>query len=346
MGKVSEHEKIILNRNLGSMLEAGLPLARALAIIEHQTKNLALKKVMNDIGESIKKGEPLSSAMNHHPKVFNSILISMIQAGEESGKLVESLNVVADQMEKNYNLKNKVKGAMMYPTIILIAMLIIAIFMLTYIVPSLSTTFKDLGAELPAATQFIVDLSDFVKANLVVILISFIILAFLFYFLGKNSKARRFIDWFWLKIPVISQIVREVNSARTTRTLASLLSAGVPYVRSLQIVKEVVQNSFYKEVITKAQKNVELGMPISGVFSEAEKFYPVFVGEMMAVGEETGELGPMLYKVALFYEDEVDQKTKNMSTIIEPFLMIIIGIGVGFFAYTMITPMYSLVQTI
>ena len=218
--------------------------------------------------------------------------------------------------------------------------------MLIYVVPTLTKTFTELHVELPASTMFIINLSNFAQNHLF-ISITILVLIFLGIYFGlKTKRGRRMRDWFLLHVPLIAPLVKEVNAARTTRTLASLLAAGVPFVRSLQIVREVVQNSYYQETIEQAEKNIQLGLPISKVFREADNLYPIFVSEMMIVGEETGELGGMLLKVASFYEEEVDQKTKNMSTIVEPFLMVLVGIVVGFFAISMISPMYSLVNVI
>ncbi len=346
MGTVSTHNKIIIYRNIGSMIGAGLSLARALDVLQRQTKNVKLKKILETINTEVKKGASLSEALAFFPKVFSPLMISMVQAGEESGNLVDALAVTAEQMEKSYELKKKVKGAMVYPSVIISAMLIVGVFMLIYIVPTLTSTFTELGVELPASTQFIIDLSSLLQNNIFGVFI-FVVVLVLVMILGLRTKTgKRMWDWTILHMPLISPLVKEINSARTTRTLASLLSSGVSFVRSLQIVKEVMQNTYYKDTIAKAEKNIQLGLPISKVFAEAEEYYPVFVGEMMAVGEETGELGSMLLKVATFYEEEVDQKTKNLSTIIEPILMIIVGIVVGFFAISMISPMYTLVEHI
>lgn len=346
IGRVSMHEKIIFTRNLATMIDAGLALSRGLTIIERQTRNPKLKRIVFDINEKVKKGSSLSDALKKYPEIFSNLVTSMVQSGEESGNLVESLNVVSDQMEKQYTLNKKIKGAMVYPGVIMTAMFAIGIFMLLYIVPTLTKTFTELSIELPASTRFIIGLSEFIKNNFFVSLIIVAVTATLFYLLGKSSGGKRLFDTLLLKIPMISEMVKEINSARTARTLASLLSAGVPFVRALQIVRDVVQNSYYKEVLVKAEKNIQLGLPISKVFSENTGLYPIFVGEMIAVGEETGELAPMLLKVASFYEEEVDQKTKNLSTIVEPFLMVVVGAIVGFFAISMISPMYSLVDKI
>jgi type IV pilus assembly protein PilC len=344
--RVSMHEKIIFCRNLGAMLEAGLPLSRALAIIERQTKNLKLKKIVNDVNEKIKKGGNLSESLKSHSKVFDSLITSMVASGEESGNLVDSLKVISEHLEKQYLLEKKIKGAMVYPGVILSAMIVIGIFMLIYVVPTLTKTFSELNIELPTSTKFIIGLSDFIQNNFVVALVLVALFIFIFYYFKKSPQGKRFFDWLFLHIPTISQLTKEINSSRTTRTLSSLLISGVPFVKSIQITRDVIQNSYYKEVLIKAEKVVEAGLPVSKVFGENSHLYPIFVAEMMAVGEETGEIGPMLLKTALFYEEEVEQKTKNLSTIVEPFLMVVVGAVVGFFAISMISPMYSLVDKI
>ncbi len=343
---VSEQEKIILIKNLGSMLEAGLTLSRALSVLENQIKSPTLKSIIASLNQEIAGGKPLSVAMSGFSRIFPPLITSMIQSGEESGKLPSSLSAVGEQMEKSYLLKKKIRGAMAYPSVILGFMLLIGVFMIAFIVPTLSQTFIELEIELPAITSSIISFSDLVVENWQTISLLFLLAVISIYFLKKTSPVKKFFDCLFLNLPVISPIVIEVNTARTTRTLASLLAAGVPFVRSIEIVEEVVQNSYYKNVLRKAQKNTQLGLPISKVFRDSEKYYPPFVSEMMVVGEETGELDKMLVKTANFYEKEVEQKTQNISTIIEPVLMIVVGIAVGIFAFSMIMPMYSLVETI
>ncbi len=339
-------EKIAFARNLGSMLEAGLALSRALEVIGRQSKNVKTRKVVEDINEKIKAGASLSSALEAYPKIFNSLFVSMVRAGEESGNLAQSFENVAAQLEKNYLLMKKVKGAMVYPGVILSAMGLVGFFMMTYIVPTLSGTFKELDVELPASTTFIIAMSDFLQNQTVLFLLTIVgvITAAVLFF--KSKAGKRLLDVAVVQAPLFGQLSKEINSARTARTLSSLLKAGVPYLQAVQITKGVVSNHIFKDILEKAEKKVETGDKISQVFSDNEKYYPPFVGEMVAVGEETGELSEMLLKVAEFYENEVEQKTKNMSTIVEPILMIVVGAGVGFFAISMISPMYSLVENI
>lgn len=340
------HEKITFARNLGSMLDAGLALSRAMEVIARQTKNPKTRGIIENINEKVKTGSSFSVALENHPKIFNSLFVSMVKAGEESGNLADSFTNIASQLEKSYLLSKKVKGAMVYPGVILGAMTIVGFFMMTYIVPTLSKTFKELNVELPATTQIIIGLSDFLQNQIIASLIIIGLLITGSIILFKSKFGQKVLDIFVVKAPLFGELVKEINSARTARTLSSLLKAGVPYLQAVQITKGVISNHIYKEILEKAEKRVETGDKISQVFSDNEKLYPAFVGEMVAVGEETGELSEMLLKVAEFYENEVDQKTKNMSTIIEPLLMLIIGIVVGFFAISMISPMYSLVENI
>lgn len=253
---------------------------------------------------------------------------------------------MAAQLEKSYQLSKKVKGAMVYPGVIMGAMAIVGFFMMTYIVPTLSKTFKELGVDLPTSTKIIIGLSDFLKNQTTLFFGALAVLVFILVLIVKSKPGRRALDVAIVKAPLFGELSKEINSARTARTLSSLLKAGVPYLQAMQITKGVVSNHIFKDIISLAEKKVETGDKISQVFSDNEKYYPSFVGEMVAVGEETGELSGMLLKVAEFYENEVDQKTKNMSTIVEPLLMLLVGGGVGFFAISMISPMYSLMENI
>ncbi|MEN9647510.1 MAG: hypothetical protein RLY57_314 [Candidatus Parcubacteria bacterium] len=344
--RVKMHEKIVFARNLAVMLNAGLTLSRGITIIAKQSKNKYLKEILEIIDKELRTGKTFNEALTRYPKIFPPLFVSMVAAGEESGKLAEALETVGGQMEKNYLLMKKVKGALIYPAVIVCLMGVMGIFMLVYVVPTLTSTFKDLNVDLPVMTQIIIGISDFIRTHYLIGLIGIILLVSGVISLAKRPSGKRFLDTVVLKIPVIGTLVKEVNAARTARTLSSLLGSGVSVVDSLHITADVMQNSHYKNTLQEAGRKIQLGSPISTVFIEAEKIYPIYVGEMIAVGEETGELGGMLSKVAQFFEGEVEQKTKDMSTIIEPILMIIVGAAVGFFALSMISPMYSLADKI
>jgi len=341
---VSEQEKIMFAKNLGTMIEAGLSVSRVLSIMERQSKNPKLKSVITSVDTSISEGKTLNEALALFPNIFSSLFVSMVRAGEESGSLAESLRVVGSQMEKTYVLKKKVRGAFMYPAVILFVMVIIAIAMLIFVVPTLTSTFKELNVDLPITTQVVVWVSDLFRNNALFTIVGFALITLGGVVAFRTKRGKRVFDWTFLHVPVISGIVKQVNSARTARTLSSLLSSGVDMVVALSITADVLQNSYYKPIIKQAEERVQKGENISEVLSKYEHLYPIFVSEMVSVGEETGKLAEMLKNVAIFYEREVTQKTKDMSTIIEPFLMVFIGVAVGFFAVAMLSPMYSLVE--
>jgi len=343
---VSSDEKVVLVRNLAAMLEAGLTTSRALGVMEKQTKNKRLKSVLASLISDIKRGGSFSASLEKFKTIFSPLLISMVKAGEEGGKLAESLRVVATQMDRSNRLSKKIRGALMYPSIVLIAMVGISILMLIYVVPTLTQTFEELGTALPPTTQAIISASNFLKTHTILSLGIFVLIVGLFIYGARTTVGRRAFDWVFLHTPVIRGLVMETNSARTTRTLSSLLSAGVDMVRSVSITRDVVQNSFYQEALAEAEKEIVKGAPLSATFQKYEKIYPPLVGEMIAVGEETGRLSSLLKETAEFFEDSVEQQTKDLSTIIEPFLMLIIGAAVGFFAISMIAPIYSLSSAI
>jgi type IV pilus assembly protein PilC len=343
---VKTHDKIIFAKSLASMIQAGLPLSHALAVLERQSKSVTLKKVIKDLNDQISKGQMFSQALASHPKVFSNLFVSMVRAGEQSGALSQALKAITFQMESSYNLSRKIKGAMIYPIIILGVMITIGALMLVYVVPTLTATFKDLEVELPWATRLVIGASELMRHNGLLVLIVIFIIVALFYFWTKKPSGKNIVHYAIIKIPVIGDIVKEVNSARTSRTLSSLIESGVDIVESIRITKDVLQNVHYKKILVAVEEAVNKGEPISKVFSANLKFYPVFLGEMIAVGEETGKIGEMLGSVANFYEEDVSEKTKDMSTIIEPILMVFIGGAVGFFALAMISPMYSLSNVI
>lgn len=344
--RIKTLDKITFARNVGNMLEAGLSLSRAINVIERQSTNQKMQAVCRTLNASISSGKTFNESLAAHPKVFSKLFVSMVRAGEESGNLVDSLKHVSSQMDKTFALHKKVKGAMMYPSVIISVMAIIGILMMVYVVPGLTKTFTDLKVELPTSTKIVLGMSSFLQNYYILAFFMVIGVIVLIMYALRTKKGKRFFDFIVLRIPIVAPILKESNAAQTTRTLSSLLSAGVDLLQAVKITGEVMQNTYYKDVLAETEKIVEKGEPLSTVFSKQNKLYPVFVGEMISVGEETGKLAAMLIGVATFYENEVEQKTKDLSTIIEPFLMVFIGAAVGFFAVSMITPMYSVMNNL
>jgi type IV pilus assembly protein PilC len=346
LDKVKTELKISFAKNLSAMTKAGLSLSRALSVIENQTKNAHFKNIVESINLEIKKGKTLSEALKKYPNVFSNLFIYMAKAGEESGGLSEALANVALQMDKTYRLQKKVKGAMIYPAVIISVMIIVGILMFIFVVPGITETFKELNTELPFSTQLIINLSDFLTGHWFLTILILTGLVSGIYFSLKTVIGKRLWDRTVIKLPLVGDLIKEANAARVARTLSSLLTAGVPVASSIQITKDMVSNHFYKQVLEEAAKVVEKGENISGVFMKNPNLYPTFVGEMMSVGEETGNMASMLLEVAIFYENDVEERTKDLSTIIEPVLMVIIGAAVGFFALSMVTPIYSVMDNV
>jgi len=346
LSRVSMQEKINLARNLSSMISAGLALSRALSVQERQIHNKKFKIIIKNINAEINKGRSLSEALKTYPKVFSNLFVSMVKAGEESGGLSEALKMVAVQMDNANRLTKKIQGAMIYPSVIVGVIAVIGVIMFIFVLPGITNTFKEMNVPLPFATRLIIDSSDFMSKNYILVII--LLLGFMagVYVFMQTKLGKRYFEILSLRLPVIGTLVKETNSARTARTLSSLISAGVPIAEALKITEEVLQNSFYKKIIKEAAENISKGIPTSNIFMLKTKYYPVFLGEMMSVGEETGKLPEMLMNTAIYYEGEVEQKTKDMSTIIEPVLVVGIGAAVAFFALAMIQPMYSLVDAI
>jgi type IV pilus assembly protein PilC len=270
----------------------------------------------------------------------------MIKVGEEAGTLEEVLKVLASQMEKEKDIKSKVKGAMIYPAIIIFAMLGIGILMLFTVVPELSKTFKELEIELPLTTRVVIGIADFLTKKWYLVIVILSVLIFLFWRVLKTKSGKKIFDSFSLKFPIISPIIKNTNSAYTVRTLSSLISAGVPLPRALEITSRTLGNVFYKNALSEAAEKVRKGEKMSEALKLYENIYPLTVIQMISVGEETGETSVILSKLADFYEEEVSNATKNLASVIEPVLMLIIGTVVGFFAVSMVQPMYSMLGAI
>ena len=343
---IKTHQKITFAKNLGLMMKAGLPMIRAFSVMGKQSKSKTFKKLLSNLEMDISHGKTLSESLGKRPEVFSRLFVSMIKAGEESGNVSGSLGIVSSQMEKSYLLTKKVRGALIYPTVIILVMIVIAILLLIFMVPTLTATFEGLGVELPLSTRILIDSSNFLVGHTLAVLVGVMLSVFSAVLFLRTRMGRHLVDNVSIRIPVIGGMIKEFESARTTRTLSSLLSSGVEIIVALDVTIDVLQNHLYKDVLRQVRMAVEKGEPMSAVFIGHDYLYPVFVGEMVSVGEEIGKISDMLMSVANYYEEEVDQKTKDLSTIIEPVLMIIIGIVVGIFAISMLAPTYSLVDYI
>ncbi len=343
---ISMRDKILFASNTSAMIKAGLPLTRAIGVMERQATSKNFKAVLKGLAERIEHGESLSLAVKDYPNVFPPIFGAMIAAGEESGNLPDALNIVGSQLNKTYELYRKIRGAMLYPAIVMAAIITVGILLMIYLVPILSATFSELNVPLPLSTTLLIAVSDFMAEHTFLFIVGFCLVVLAFWRYARSIGGKSFLQKWSLRLPVIGQLIKKTNAAVTMRTLSSLISAGVGLVDALIVTEGVLQNFHYRQVLIDATKKIGAGSSLSETFAGHGDLYPVLVGEMVAVGEETGSLSEMLLKGAIFYEDEVEQATKNLSTVIEPVLMVVVGVAVGFFAIAMISPIYSLVNVI
>lgn len=286
--RVKLSEKIILMKNLSGMLRAGLSISRALVVLQKQTPNVYFKGVIGGLLETIDKGGTLSEGFARYPNVFSPLVVAMVHSGEESGSLPQSLAEIEIQLAKSYELRRKVKSAMMYPSIILGAIGIIGILMFIFVVPTLTNTFKELGVELPTSTKLVVGLSDLISSHIAVLVGGIVGIVVLSMVLARVSMVRRGWDFISVRIPVLGALIQEINAARLTRTLSSLLSSGVTIDKAITISKDVLQNSYYRDSLDELMVVVQRGEMLSSVFEKYPKLYPIMVSEMVEVGEETG----------------------------------------------------------
>lgn len=347
LSQVSLKEKIFFTRNLKVMISAGIPLPRALGTLAEITKNAKFKKALFEIGEELSKGKNFSESLKKYPSIFSEFFCSLIRAGEESGTMEDVLKNLAQQMEREQDLKSKIASAMIYPAVIICAMMGIGAMMLIMVVPKLAGTFDSFGLELPATTKVVIGLGNFL-ANYWYFAIIILFAGFLaFQALLKTKPAKKIFDKIILKIPVFSQFVQKTNAAYTARTLGSLINSGVPLINSLEITAGILGNFYYKDAILKSSEDVKKGEKLSQAMKKhGGSLYPAVVTQMVEVGEETGETSEVLQKLADFFEEEVTNATKNLSAVIEPVLMLIIGGVIGFFAVSMIQPMYDMLGAI
>ncbi len=341
-GIVPAGEKVLFAEELATLINAGVPIAQALGILEKQTSNKKLKRVLTILANDVEGGLSLSTAMEKHPEVFTPVFINMTRAGEVGGTMDEALNKLAEQLAKDHELVAKIRGAMIYPVVILVAMTGAMIYMMLTIVPQLEKMFEDLGGKLPLTTRSLIWLSNAFSKYLIITILVIAAAIFAFRWAKKNVFVfHLFIHKSMLKFPVFGKLIKKVNIARFARTLGSLLSSGVNVQDALNIVADSTINLVFKEAIEKTAQKVQNGQTIA----ENLKNYPVFpvlVPQMIAVGEETGSLDTILEKIATFYDREVDNITKNLTVLLEPMIMVFIGILVGYLIISIITPIYTM----
>jgi type IV pilus assembly protein PilC len=344
--KIKPRSMQVFSRQFATMIEAGLNIVAALVILEEQTDDLYLAEVISELRADVEGGLLLSQAMARHPKVFSELYVSMVQAGEASGMLDHVLDRVAEQIEKETKIKRRVKGAMVYPTVVFTFATLVLIAMLMFIVPVFAKIFTSLGGQLPVLTRIVVAASDLLRQRWYIVfpLMGLMIWGTLRY--KKTESGRQMWDRIKLRIPMrIGETVLKVTMARLLRTLATLVAAGVDIIKALEIAGSTAGNWLVEQALADARVKVQEGIPIAEPLM-ADPLFPPMVSQMVKIGEETGELEKMLSKVADFYEDEVDSTIQSLTSIIEPLMMIGVGFMVGIIVIAMYLPMFKMMQLI
>jgi type IV pilus assembly protein PilC len=336
----------IFSRQFATMIEAGLNVVSALVILEEQTDDKYLAEVIRELRADVEGGLLLSQAMSRHPKVFSRLFVAMVEAGEAAGILDTVLDRVAFQIEKETQIKRRVKGAMIYPTMVLIFATLVLIGMLMFLVPIFVKIFAQLGGQLPTLTQYVVHASNIVRDDWYILFPALIGSVWGFMRWKKTESGRKIWDRFKLKVPMkIGDTVHKVTIARFSRTLSTLVAAGVDIIKALEITGQTAGNWVIEEALGEVREKVHQGIPIAQPLIESPAFPPM-VSQMVKIGEETGELEKMLSKVADFYEDEVDAAIQSLTSIIEPLMMIGVGLMVGVIIIAMYMPMFKMLTLI
>ncbi|MBL7158904.1 type II secretion system F family protein [Candidatus Microgenomates bacterium] len=339
--KVSFSDIVAFTRQLSTMTSAGLSLPDTLDILKSQFDNPALAKMIKDIGSSIESGISLSEALKKYPQHFSPIYISLVQAGEASGKINDVLERVSDNLEKERSFKSKLKGAMIYPTIVVTGMGAVVFIMMSFVIPKLTEMYSEFDIDLPLPTKILIGVSSIFSKFWWLILIFVFAGLFLFRSWKKTEFGKRVWDSFMLKLPVFGNINRKLTLVEFSRTLGILAGAGVPILESLNILSASIGNATYTQAIKKVAKGVERGFSI-GALVLADPIFPPVFGQMVVVGEETGKLDETLMKISTYFEQEGDQAVQGLTTALEPIIMVILGVGVGFIVMSIILPIYNL----
>lgn len=341
LNRVKQKDLVIFSRQFAVMVSANVTLVQTLRILVDQTENLNLKIIISELADEVDGGSRLSEAFSKRPKVFSDFFVNVIKSGETSGKLDEVLNYLADEMEKDYDMMSKIKGAMIYPIFVLFGLSVVGVVMMVFVVPKLTSILTETGVELPMATKILIGLSGFMINYwwLLIIIIGGLVFGFKAYI--NTSVGRRQFDYIILKLPIAGKLLQRIYLVRLTRSMNTLIVGGVTITKSLKIVAEVVGNQTYKELVKETSKAVEDGKSISSVFITSHEI-PKMVSQMMSIGEKTGKLDVILERITDFYSREINNIINNLMTLMEPLIMVIMGIAVGIMVAAIILPMYNM----
>ena len=340
--RVSPKDRVIFTRQLSTLINAGLPLTQSLRTVSDQIQNKTLKKVVVEIVSSVESGMSLSQSFAKYPKIFSDIYVSLVAAGEASGSLDKSLERIAAQQEKDAAIVGKIRSALVYPLIVLGVIVAVLVFMLTTVLPQVGGLYKDLGKELPALTRTLLAISSFIMNFWYVCIIGAVAAAFATRSYIQTPSGRAVLDRFKLNMPIFGRIFKKVYMARFARTLGTMLQSGIPMLEALRIVKNAIDNVHVEAALERSMVSVKGGKALS-ISLDKEEVFLKLVPQMRKIGEQSGAIDGMLDRVAIYYENEVDEEVKNISTTIEPIMMVVLGVTVGGVIAAILMPVYSLV---
>ena len=345
IGGVPLKEKVIFMRQMATMVSSGLPLTRALEIMELQSSNPLFRRVIEQVKKSVESGKGLSESFREQEDIFDEITLNLIEAGESSGKLDDILLKLAVELEERQSLNGKLRGALIYPAIILVVIIGVIALLMFVLVPEMSSIYAEFDAELPWTTNFLIAASNFVTSYWWIILLVVVIAVIGAKAYLDTEKGKRTFHKVLLYIPIVKDVVTKMQIAQFTRVLGLLISSGLPILDALDLTANSLSNTLFKEVVFDAKDEVEKGGSLAVPISRSD-YYPLLVSSMIAVGEETGNLDVVLEKVAQYYKEEVNQATQNLSTILEPVFLVIMGGTIGFIALAVYMPMFQLTEVL
>lgn len=344
-GRVALQDLVLFTRQLATMIDAGLAMVQSLQALAGQTTNKVMRDVIRDVCARVESGDSFSEALQKHPKVFSRLYVCMVAAGEKGGLLAEILGRLATYLENTARLRKKVKSAMMYPTVVTIVAILITVFLLVKVVPVFGEIYSSFDAKLPAPTQFMIDLSQFVKRYILLLLVAGVALAYGWLHFIKTPAGRRFWDAYRIRMPIFGVLAHKICLARFTRTMASLIRSGVPILEVLQIVSQTVGNVVMETAIKAAAVDIERGEGISAALAKHPVF-PALIIRMMTAGEQTGKIDNMLERVANFLDEEVETALSGLTSLIEPILIVFLGIVIGGMVICMFLPIFKMSEIV
>lgn len=343
--RVGYKDLVLFSRQFSTLVGARVPIVQSLRILGTQVSNKGLINITKSLVQSVESGDSLSAALARHPRVFGNIYISLVRSGEASGRVAESLAYLADQLEKDYDLRSRVKSAMTYPAFVLSALLLVGILMFKFVLPNLVSVLKEQNAELPLVSKILINFTDFFQVYwwMVILLLVGIAAGVRYY---TQTRAGRYLwDELKMDLPVIGMILEKIYLARFARNLATLVAGGIPIIQSLRIISDIINNVIYRDILLDVAQQVTNGKSIGESLAKYKQFPPL-VTQMVKVGEQTAQLDSILTKLATFYEKEVDAKVSMLSSLLEPIIMLILGLGVGVLVAGVLLPIYNLASAV